>query len=391
MIPLTKPLLDQEDYEALRAPLETGWLVQGPHVARFEESVALHCGVRHAVATSSCTTALHLSLLAAGIGPGDTVLVPSFTYVATANAVEHAGARPVFIDIDPETLNMSVTQLRAHLSEGRSACGHLPKALLVVHLFGLCADMTPILTVAERFSLTVIEDAACALGASTRGAPAGAFGLAGCFSFHPRKLITTGEGGMVVTRDGGMARRLRVLRDHGAEVSDLGRHLSAQGEMPDFDCLGYNYRMTDIQGALGCSQMAKLPRILEERRRLAEVYRGLLGDIPWLRLPASPDGYVHTYQSFVCRVRMADREPQETGRIRSALMTHLGRAGISSRPGTHAVHLLGYYRRRYGLQPDHCPEAWRAHYDSITLPLYIGMTYEEQVSVAKALAEFRPE
>jgi dTDP-4-amino-4,6-dideoxygalactose transaminase len=267
----------------------------------------------------------------------------------------------------------------------------LPKALLVVHLFGLCAEMESLLRLAERYSLAVIEDAACALGASIRGIQAGAFGLAGCFSFHPRKLITTGEGGMVVTRDEGMVRRLRVLRDHGADVSDLSRHASGQGEMPEFDCVGYNYRMTDIQGALGCSQMAKLPRILEERRRLAEGYRGLLGDIPWLRPPACPEGFLHTYQSFVCRIQAAGREPQETGRIRSSLMTHLEKAGISSRPGTHAVHLLGYYRRRYGLRPEHCPEAWRAHHDSITLPLYAGMTHEEQMRVAEALREFRPE
>ncbi|MEW6667498.1 MAG: DegT/DnrJ/EryC1/StrS family aminotransferase [Thermodesulfobacteriota bacterium] len=390
MIPLTKPLLDQVDYEALRAPLETGWLVQGPHVARFEESVARLCGVRHAVATTSCTTALHLSLVAAGIGPGDTVLVPSFTYVATANAVEHAGARPVFIDIDPETFNLSAPAMAAYLSERRSTGRPMPRAALVVHLFGLCADMTPLLSLAKHYCLTVIEDAACALGSSIRGVPAGAFGLAGCFSFHPRKLITTGEGGMVVTSDEDLARRLRILRDHGAEVSDLSRHTSTNGEMPDFESLGYNYRMTDIQGALGCSQMAKLPRIMGERGRLADGYRALLENIPWLRLPLSPQGFAHTYQSFVCRIRIPGKGVSETGKVRNALMVHLGKAGISSRPGTHAVHLLGYYRRRYGREQEHCPEALRAHHDSITLPLYVGMTHEEQERVAEAIGDFRP-
>jgi perosamine synthetase len=391
MIPITRPLIDQDDFKAIQAPLQSGWLVQGPNVARFEEMVARCCGVRFGVATSSCTTALHLSLVAAGIGPGDMVLVPSFTYVATANAVEHAGARPVFIDIDPETLNISIERLEEYLHENESAGRPLPKAVIPVHLFGLCADMPGILKLRECYAFTIIEDAACALGSSIHGEHAGSFGLAACFSFHPRKLITTGEGGMVVTQDEGIAHRLRVLRDHGADISDHSRHLNGQGEMPDFNCLGYNYRMTDIQGALGCSQMAKLHRIIRERRRLADVYRALLGEIPWLRLPASPEGFWHTYQSFVCRIRIPGKDPSETGKIRNALLAHLGKAGISSRPGTHAVHLLGYYRRRYGLTSEHCPGARLAHYNTITLPLYAGMTVEDLDRVAEAITKFRPE
>ncbi|MBN1103517.1 MAG: DegT/DnrJ/EryC1/StrS family aminotransferase [Deltaproteobacteria bacterium] len=390
MIPLTKPLLDNEDFQAVLAPLQSGWLVQGPRVAQFEESVLRLCSAGHAVATSSCTTALHLTLVAAGIGPGDTVLVPSFTYVATANAVEHAGGRPVFVDIDPETLNISIAHLDRVLAEGKAAGRPVPRALLPVHLFGLCADMPEILKVADRYSLTVIEDAACALGSSVQDQSAGTFGLAGCFSFHPRKLITTGEGGMVVTNDESMAHRLRILRDHGAQSSDHNRHLRGQGEMPDFEDVGYNYRMTDIQGALGCSQMGKLFHIIKERRRLAEAYAGLFANVPWLRLPAAPEGFQHTYQSFVCRVSIKGLSVPETGKMRNSLMRSLAEAGISSRPGTHAVHLLGYYRRRYGFHPEDFPEAWLAHHNTITLPLYPGMTEQEQDAVAAAVRGFIP-
>jgi perosamine synthetase len=389
MIPLTKPLIDDSDCKAVQIPLETGWLVQGPQVARFEEMVAHHCHVRHAVATTSCTTALHLSLLAAGIGPNNTVLVPSFTYVATANAVEHAGAEPTFIDVERETMNMSISDLEKYLEGCESTGKPLPKAVIPVHLFGLCSDMHAVVKLAERYSFMIIEDAACSLGSSVGGVPAGTFGLAGCFSFHPRKLITTGEGGMIVAKDDETARRLRILRDHGAETSDLSRHGSHQGELPNFEVVGYNYRMTDIQGALGCSQMAKLPHIVSERIRAAKEYHQLLVNLSWLRLPSCPDGYVHTYQSFVCRIDIEGMDAHGARRIRNALMAHLARAGVASRPGTHAVHLLGYYQRRYGLRPEDFPNSTMAHCNTIALPIYAGITHGEQVRVAEAISSFK--
>lgn len=388
-IPLTKPLIDTEDFKAIQAPLKTGWLVQGPYVAQFEEMVAQYCGVQYAVATSSCTSALHLSMLAAGIGPGDEVLVPAFTYVATANAVEHAGARPIFIDIDPVTFNMSVEALQSYLAKCESDGIALPKAIIPVHLFGLCADMTNILRLGQEHSLIVIEDAACALGSNIQGKAPGSFGLTACFSFHPRKVITTGEGGMVVTQDEKIATHLRILRDHGADTSDHSRHLSKQGELPEFNHLGYNYRMNDIQGALGKSQMNKLPRIIKERKRLAESYNSLLEGISWLRMPSSPDGYIHTYQSYVCQLDADSRTASEIGKIRSALMNHLAKQGISTRPGTHAVHQLGYYKKKYSLSVDQYPNAWMAHNNTITLPLYVGMNPAEQEYVVETISNFR--
>lgn len=389
MIPLTKPSMDRSDYEAVLVPLQSGWLVQGPEVARFEETVAGYCRVPCAVATTSCTTALHLALLAAGIGPGDAVLVPSFTYVATANAVEHAGARPVFADIDPETLNVSLKSLESSLAACK-ASGPAPKAVIPVHLFGLCADMPSVMQWSREHSLSVIEDAACALGSSIQDRPAGSFGLAGCFSFHPRKLVTTGEGGMIVTGDQEFANTLRILRDHGAEITDLDRHHAGQGEMPSFERLGYNYRMTDIQGALGNSQMAKVHKIIEQRRGLAAVYLGLLQSIPWIRTPVCPPGCFHTYQSFVCTIHIEGKRVGKVGQVRRGLMQHLMDAGVSSRPGTHAVHLLGYYQKKYRIRVQDFPVSRMAHHSTIALPLYPGMTHGEQLRVAEAIASFKP-
>jgi dTDP-4-amino-4,6-dideoxygalactose transaminase len=390
MIPITKPVMDRHDYEAVLTPLRSGWLVQGPEVARFEETVARFCNVPHAVATTSCTTALHLALVAAGIGKGDAVLVPSFTYIATANAVEHAGARPVFVDVDPDTFNIAVECIEERIASCKKRTGATVRAIIPVHLFGLCAEMGPLMELAEKYSLTVIEDAACALGSSIHGRHAGSFGLAGCFSFHPRKLITTGEGGMIVTGDESMARSLRILRDHGAEITDLDRHHAGQGEMPSFGRLGYNYRMTDIQGALGSSQMSKIQRIVDSRRSLARNYTGLLHEIPWITLPVSPQGYLHTYQSYVCRLNLETARPGKVGKVRGSLMKHLKDAGISSRPGTHAVHLLGYYQRKYAIRPQDFPNSRMVHHSAVTLPLYPGMNHGEQMRVAEAIASFKP-
>lgn len=390
MIPITKPFMDRKEYEAVLAPLQSGWLVQGPEVARFEATVARFCNVDHAVATTSCTTALHLALVAAGIGKGDVVLVPSFTYIATANAVEHAGGRPVFVDINPETFNISLESIEARLASLKAESLPSPKAIIPVHLFGLCADMPSIIELSERHSLSVIEDAACALGSTIQGRLAGSFGLAGCFSFHPRKIITTAEGGMIVTRDEYLAKSLRILRDHGAETSDHARHHAKDGEMPSFNHLGYNYRMTDIQGALGNSQMAKIQKIIDTRRGLARAYNQILQDIPWLKTPLCPDGCIHTYQSYVCSLQLEGAKPVKIGKVRNGLMKHLKEAGISSRPGTHAVHLLGYYHRKYSLRPQDFPNSRMAHHNTIALPLYPGMTNGEQLRVAEAISSFKP-
>lgn len=381
-------MIDHEEFKAIQAPLESGWLVQGPHVALFEEMVAQYCAVPYAVATSSCTTALHLSLLALGVGPGDDVLIPAFTYIATANAVEYTGAKPVFIDINPETFNISIECLQDYLKNCIDKNAPLPKALIPVHLFGLCADMPPIERLCSEHSIIMIEDAACALGSKLNGRSAGSFGIAGCFSFHPRKIITTGEGGMVVSSSEGISKRLKILRDHGAEISDHQRHVDNNGGLPDFNCLGYNYRMTDLQGALGKTQMSKLSRIIEKRISVAEAYNRMLKGIPWLTSPQCPEGFVHTYQSYACCVGDLDFTPHEAGRLRQLVMDQLNEIGISTRPGTHSVHQLGYYSEKYGYRPEDFPNAWMAHNNTITLPLYPSMTRQEQEYVVESISKF---
>lgn len=378
-IPITRPVFDDADRKALTGPLDTGWVVQGPNVAAFEKKFNEFSGAKHSVATTSCTTALHLALVALEVGPQDAVIVPSFTYVASANSVEYTGARAVLCDIDFDTFNLDLACLERILKSGVD--GRRVSAVMPVHLFGLAADMDPILDLAKKYDLAVVEDAACALGTQYRGRHVGTFGNAGCFSFHPRKAITTGEGGMLTTNDDRLAARTRSLRDHGASASDLERHQKEGGSLlPEFNVMGFNYRMTDIQGALGVTQMAKAQSILDGRIAVAKRYDRLLADVPWLIPPASPAGFVHSYQSYVCRVseRHFQNDPAAANRFRNRLMARLEAAGISVRQGTHAVHTLGFYRNKYGLKDTDFPNAFKADRLSITLPLYAGMTDDEQ-------------
>jgi dTDP-4-amino-4,6-dideoxygalactose transaminase len=372
-IPITKPFFDEQEQKALIEPLATGWVVQGPKVKMFEEAVRSYTGAGYARATTSCTTALHLALVACGVGPEDEVILPSFTFVASANAVEYVGARPVFIDIDLKTFNIDVSRIE-------SAITHRTKAIMPVHLFGLCADMGPVLKIAAKHNLRIVEDAACAIGGFYNGKHAGTMGEVGCFSFHPRKSITTGEGGMVLTDDPELAHQVEILHDHGAEISDLARHEGKGLLLPQYNTLGYNYRMTDFQGALGVTQMQKLSYILEQKRRLAARYTEALSSPGWLQPPIVPDGYVHGYQAYVCALASDSRDgitPDQMGKLRSKrdkLMAYLGQQGISTRQGTHAVHALGFYREKYGIGLWDFPNAWIAENISIALPLYPQMT-----------------
>ena len=268
--------------------------MQGPFVSEFEEKFRSFTGADHAVATSSCTTALHIAVAALGLKPGDEVIVPGFTWVSTANVVEYMGATPVFCDIDLQTFNIDPAALEAAITP--RTVGVLP-----VHLFGLCADMGAVLDIAGRRDLWVVEDGACALGGWYEGRHAGTFGDMGCFSFHPRKSITTGEGGMITTGEERFDSLARSLRDHGATRSDLVRH-TQRGSflLSEYPHLGYNYRMTDIQGALGSAQMDRAEAILGGRSRCARLYDEALDDVSWLQTPAIPDGYIHGYQAYVC-------------------------------------------------------------------------------------------
>lgn len=352
--------------------LESGWLVQGPKVAEFENQVAKIIRSDFAVATSSCTTALHLALLAVDVKPGDEVILPSFTYVATANAVEYVGAKPVFADIDPNTYNIDVSCLPSLVTERT-------KAIIPVHLFGLCADMKSILQFAQKNNLEVIEDAACAFGSVQDGQHAGTMGDLGCFSFHPRKIITTGEGGLVSTRTERLARRLRVLRNHGAETSDFDRHQNGKLVLPEFNHLGFNYRMSDLHAAVGLAQLKKLSHIVEERRQQARFYDERLRDAGGIVIPLAPANCFHTYQSYVIRITSQARTD------RDGLIAKLRKQNISTTLGTHAVHTLNFYQEKYGLEADSCPLSAQCQKETLTLPLFPGLTRENQERVIDTL------
>jgi perosamine synthetase len=351
-IPITKPYFGPEESEAIQKPLETGWVVQGPFVKEFEDRFSAFTGAAHSIAASSCTTALHLAVAALGLKPSDEVIVPSFTWVSTANVVEYMGATTVFCDIDLRSFNINVDLLEGLITP--RTVGIIP-----VHLFGLCADMEPILEIARRHHLWVIEDAACGFGAYYHGQHCGFFGEMGCFSFHPRKSITTGEGGMVTTQREDLAAKARSLRDHGASRSDLARHREKSAFLlADYDDLGYNYRLTDFQGALGVAQMDRAGWILKERSRRADLYSKALAAVDWLDLPIQPEGYVHGWQSYVCLFRSQEPNLDNVAELhaqRNAVMARLEEQGIATRQGTHAAALQGYYVHKYGCRPEHFP------------------------------------
>lgn len=383
-IPITKPVFGDEERAAVQRPLESGWVVQGPFVKQFEDRFAAFVGASYAVATTSCTTALHVALAALGVKPGDEVIVPAFTWVSTANVVEYVGGTPVFCDIDLATFNIDPARVDA-LVTPRTV------GLIPVHLFGLSADMEPLLALAARRGLWVVEDAACGFGASYRGRHVGTLGDAGCFSFHPRKSITTGEGGMITTARAHIDELSRSLRDHGATRSDLARHEGpAAFLLADYPHLGFNYRMTDIQGALGCAQMDRAAEILAARAQVARGYDEALRDLNWLRLPVTPAGYVHGYQAYVCLFSPEAPTPTNVdrfSRLRNRLMTRLETAGIATRQGTHAPVLTDYYAGKYAIRPEQHSNAWLADRLSLALPLYPQMTADEQAFVCGMLAK----
>jgi len=381
-IPITKPVFGAEERAAVVKPLETGWVVQGPFVAEFEQKFSTFSSAVHAVATSSCTTAMHIAVAALGLKPGDEVIVPGFTWVSTPNVVEYMGATPVFCDIDLATFNMDVAHA-ASLVTPRTV------GIFPVHLFGLCADMDPILDLARRKGLWVIEDAACGFNAWYKGRHCGSFGDLGCFSFHPRKAITTGEGGMITTASTELATVSRSLRDHGASRSDHARHhASAAFLLAAYDRVGFNFRLTDIQAAVGSVQMDRAPWIGDERARVARQYDEQLQRFEWLAPPVVPDGYRHGYQAYVCLFRPEAPSMANVGRLhdrRNRLMARMEERGVATRQGTHAPVLQGFYRTKYGLAAGAFPNSEIADRLSLTLPLYPNMTEEEQAYVIAEL------
>lgn len=383
-IPITKVLFGDEELRAIQRPLESGWVVQGPFVAEFEQKFEQFTGAAFAAATTSCTTALHIAVAALGLKPGDEVIVPAFTWVSTANVVEYMGARPVFCDIDLRTFNIDPGAAAAAVTD--RTVGIIP-----VHLFGLPAPMTEVLELAGRHGLWVVEDCACSLGGWYDGRHTGTFGEFGCFSFHPRKSITTGEGGMVTTGSAERAELVRSLRDHGASRSDHSRHGSSGAFLLSaYANLGFNYRMTDMQGALGSVQMDRAAAILDERRRRAALYDEALADLEWLATPVVPKGSVHGYQAYVCLFRPEEPSLDNIGwlhELRNRLMSRLEERGIATRQGTHSPVLTELYAGKYELPPEDHARSVIADRLSLALPLYPQMTDAEQEYVVEELRQ----
>jgi dTDP-4-amino-4,6-dideoxygalactose transaminase len=369
MIPVIRPWLGEEEAEAAAAAVASGWIAQGPRVAEFEEAFAAAIGSSHAVAVSSCTTALHLALIVAGIGPGDEVVVPSLSFIATTNAVRYVGARPVFADVEPATQNLTVETVQPHLT-GRT------RAVILVDQAGVPADLDGMRALCDPLGVAVIEDAACAAGSRYRDRPAGAGAVLAAYSFHPRKLMTTGDGGMITTPDESMAARVRRLRDHGMDVSAADRHGSRQPVIEHYTEVGFNYRMTDVQAAIGLVQLGKLAKLVAHRREQARRYQQLLSGLPGLRMIEDPAYGTTNYQSFWILL------PDDSPVARDDLLRVLADAGVSARRGIMAAHLEPAYA---GHPHGFLPVTETLTTRSLVLPLFHDMTEAEQDVVVSAV------
>lgn len=374
MIPIIKPMMDEREAEAARRVILSGWITQGPEVAAFEKEFAAYTGAAHAVAVSNCTTALHLALMAIGIQPGDEVITVSHSFIATANVVKYCGATPVFVDVDPVTFNIDPALIEAAITPKT-------RAILAVHQMGMPCDLAAIVKIARARGLLVVEDAACAIGSEIlwggKWEKIGkAHGDIACFSFHPRKIMSTGDGGMITTNNKDWDAKCRLLRQHGMSVPDTVRHGSAKVIFESYPIVGYNYRMTDIQAAVGREQLKRLPEIVARRREIADQYRKLMGKIPGITLPVDPSWARSNWQSFCVRL------PAHLDQ-RGVMQTMLD-AGVSTRRGIMCSHREEPYldaRRSGSLEQseaaqDHC----------VVMPLYGQMTDEDVKSVCQSLA-----
>jgi dTDP-4-amino-4,6-dideoxygalactose transaminase len=362
MIPVMRPWLGEEEAAAAAEAVASGWVAQGPRVAEFEKAFAEMIGTSHAVAVSSCTAALHLALIASGIGPGDEVIVPSLSFIATTNAVRYVGACPVFADVDLATQNL-VPETVAPCLSGRT------RAVILVDQAGVPADLEAMRALCEPRGVAVIEDAACASGSTYHGRPAGAGAAIATYSFHPRKLITTGEGGMITTCDGLVAARIRRLREHGMDISAADRHISKQPVIEHYSEVGFNFRMTDIQAAIGMVQLRKLEKLVLKRRELADRYQSLLSCIPGVQTIADPECGTTNYQSFWMLL------PDDSPISRDQLLHDLALAGISARRGIMAAHLESAYADHPHVE---LPATEKLTSRSLILPLFHDLTERQQ-------------
>jgi len=371
MIPIAKPYLTKKEAKAAYDTILTGWITQGPRVAEFENHFAAYTGAKYAVAVSNCTTALHLSMIVAGIGPGDEVICPSMSYIATANCIKYVGAKPVFAEINPDNYNLDIKDVEKRITPRT-------KAILLVHQIGMPADIDAFKALAAKHQLKLIEDAACAAGSSYKGAKIGSHSELVCFSFHPRKVISTGDGGMVTTSNEAYFNRLKLLRQHGMSVNDRTRHESSKIIFEDHLEIGYNYRLTDIQASVGIKQLEKLDWILTKRRKIASRYNKAFRGIRGIQLPLEKKGYFSNYQSY--SIYLKDDCPHS----RNDIMQKMLDAGISTRRGIMTTHRETAYKEECaGLS---LPISEKSSDRSIILPLYVPMKDEDIEKVIESLS-----
>ena len=373
-IPITTPFFDEKELQKVKECLESGWVTQGPMVQQFENEFRKVHNSEYAVAVSSCTAALHIAMLALGIKRGDEVIVPAYTWITSASCVEYVGADVRFVDVVKDTMNIDPDKIE-------EAITNKTKAIVAVHLFGNPANMDEIMDIARRHGLYVIEDCACAIGTSYKGKKVGTIGNIGCFSFHPRKAITTGEGGMCSTDDRQLFEKLLQYRNHGASVVRKGAEYGKPYYMGIYDDVGYNLRLSDIQAAVGIAQFDKLDRLLKDRKNSAEYYIEKLKDNDQLIIPAAAPGFGHTYQSFVILIKSGDRK------LRNNIMDKMQSEGIQTRPGTIAITRTEFNRNKYGISDGAYPVAEFCEDTSITLPIYPFMERAEQDRVIELLCE----